>query len=99
RQRRKANLDGVVIVEEEVNRPNEIEGDDEKPEQRTYPYREKRQDGEQPGCQVPVGSERGEASGGQIRTDDPRKDKDEAEEAEAVQRSDGALRCDQVHRL
>jgi hypothetical protein len=38
RQRRKANLGGVVIVADEVNRPNEIEGDDEKPEERTYPY-------------------------------------------------------------
>jgi hypothetical protein len=30
----------VVIVEDEVNRPNEIEGDDEKPEERSHPYQQ-----------------------------------------------------------
>jgi hypothetical protein len=89
----------VVIVEDEIDHPHEIERRDEQPKERTYPYREKRQDGEHPGCQVSVGGERGEASGWQIRADDAWKNKDEPEEAEAVQRSDGALRCDQVHRL
>jgi len=54
RQRRKANLGGVVIVEDEIDHPHEIERRDEQPKERTYPYREKRQDGKQPGCQVPV---------------------------------------------
>jgi hypothetical protein len=43
-----------------------------------------------------VGGERGEASGGQIRADYARKDKDEPEEAEAVQGSDGAMRFDLI---
>jgi hypothetical protein len=42
-----------------------------------------------------VGSERGEASW-QI-ADDTWKDKDEPEEAEAVQSSDGAMRFDLIH--
>ena len=49
-----------------------------------------------PVARSPVGGERGEA-GGQIVTDDTWKDKDEPEESEAVQCSDGALRCDHVH--
>src|SRR6266568_1344178 len=44
-----------------------------------------------------VGGEHGEV-GGQIGAYDARKDEDEPEEAEAVQSSDGALRCDPVHR-
>jgi hypothetical protein len=32
----------MVIVEDEVGRPHEIEGDDEQPKEWTYPYREKR---------------------------------------------------------
>ena len=71
----------------------------EQPKEWTYPYREKRQDCEQPGWQVPVGGECGETSNWQIRVDDAWKDKDEPEEAEAVQVSDGALRSDEVHRL
>ena len=42
RQRRKASVGGVVIVEDEVDHSNEIEGNDEKPEEWTHPYREKR---------------------------------------------------------
>src|SRR6266403_1641841 len=87
---------GVVIVEDEIDYPHEIESHDKQPKERTYPYHEKRQHGEHPGCQVPVGGERGEASDWQIRADDAWKDKDEPEEAEAVQRSDGALRRDQI---
>src|SRR5260370_3598001 len=95
RQRGKADLDCVVIVEDEVDHPHEIEGDDEKPEERTYSYREKRQDGEHPSCQVPVGGERGEASGGQIRGDGGREEKDEPERTEAGQRSKSAVRREQ----
>src|SRR5438270_6499374 len=98
RQRRKANLDGMVIVEHEIDEAHEIEGRDEQPKERTYPYREKRQDGEHPCSKVPVGGESGEASG-DIRADNTWKDKHQPEEAEAVQRSDGALRCDEIHRL
>src|SRR6266702_7000292 len=46
RQRRKSDLDGVVIVKDDVDYPHEIEGDDKRPKERTYPYREKRQDGQ-----------------------------------------------------
>jgi hypothetical protein len=63
RQRRKTNLDGVVVVEDDVDRSHEIEGDDEQPKERTYSYREKGQYGQNPGCKVAVGGERGEASG------------------------------------
>ena len=95
--RRKAGPDGVVVVDEDVGRSHEIEGDDEEPEERTYPYREKRQNGQHPGCEVAVGGERGEA-GGQIGADDAGKDKDEPEEAKAVQRSDDAVCFEPVHR-
>src|SRR2546427_8414255 len=95
RQCRKADPDGVVIVEDEVDHSHEIEGNYEQPKEWTYPYREKREDGEHPGCQVPVGGERGEARG-QI-ADDTWKNKDEPEEAEAVYGSDGAMRFDLVH--
>ena len=37
----KTELDGVVVVEEDVGRPHEIEGDHEEPKERTYPDREK----------------------------------------------------------
>src|SRR6266849_932576 len=83
RQRRKVDLDGVVIIEDDVGRPHEIEGDDERPKERTYPYREKRQHGQHPGCEVAIGGEGGEASR-QIGADDAGKDEDEPEEAEAV---------------
>ena len=87
----------VVIVDDDVGRPHEIEGDDEQPKQRTYPHREQRQHGQHPGCEVAIGGERGEA-GGQIGADDAGNDEDEPEEAEAVQSGDGALRFDPVHR-
>ena len=77
--------------------PDEIEGDDEQPEERTYPDREKRQHGEHAGREVAIGGKGGEARG-QVGADDARDDEDEPEEAEAVQGSDGAKRCDPVHR-
>src|SRR3984893_16157911 len=98
RQRRKADLVAVVVVDDDVDRGDEIEGDDEQPKERTYAYGEKRHDCQHPGCKVTVGSEGGEASR-QIGADDARNDEDEPEEAEAVQNSDGALRLDLVHRL
>ena len=77
--------------------PTRLKRDDEQPKERTYPYREKRQHGQQPGCQVAVGGERGETSG-QVGADDARKDKDEPEEAKAVQSRDNAVRFDSAHR-
>jgi len=55
--------------------------------------REQRQDGEQPGCKTALSSERGETSG-QVRTDHAGKDKDEPEEAEAVESCNGAVRLE-----
>jgi hypothetical protein len=42
RQRKKADLVAVIIVEDDVGRAHEIEGDDEQPKKRTYPDREQR---------------------------------------------------------
>jgi hypothetical protein len=70
-----------------------IECNDESPKHRTYPYREKGQHGQDPGCKVAVGGE----AGGQVGADDAWKDKDESEEAEAVQSSDHALRFKPAH--
>jgi TetR/AcrR family transcriptional regulator, transcriptional repressor for nem operon len=56
RQCRKPDLRGVVIVEDEIDQPNEIERDDEQPEERTYSYREKRHDGEHTGEQSQPGT-------------------------------------------
>ena len=50
-----------------------------------------------PGCEVAIGSERGETSR-QVRTDDARKKKDESEEAKAVQSRDRTLCAEAVHR-
>ena len=46
-------MGGVVIVDDEVRRAQEIEGDDEQPKDRTYPHSEKCQDGEKP-ADLPV---------------------------------------------
>src|SRR5260370_38664617 len=97
RQRGKADLDGVVIVEDEIDPPHEIEGDYEQPKEWTYPYREKRKDRQHPGCQVSVGGERGKARG-QI-ADDTWKNKDEPEEAEAGYGTEGTFCCNQVLRF
>ena len=77
--------------------PTRLKATTNRPKERTYPYREKRQHGQHPGCKVAVGGEGGEA-GGQIGADDAWKDKDEPEEAKAVQSGDGALRIESVHR-
>src|SRR5262249_2169760 len=62
------------------------------------PCREKREDREHSGCEVAVGGEDREVRR-QMGTDDAWNDEDEPEEPEAVQRSDGTLRLDLVHRL
>jgi CO/xanthine dehydrogenase Mo-binding subunit len=92
----KPELDRMVIVENEVDHPHEIEGHDEEPEQRAHPDREKRQHGQHPGRQIGIGGEGAEARG-QV-ADDPVEDEDEPEEAEAVQGRDRAMRLDAVHR-
>src|SRR6185437_7233789 len=66
--------------------------------ERRFPHREKRQDCQHPGCEVAIGGERGEA-GGQIGADDAWHEEDESEEAEAVQRRNGALCLDLVDRF
>src|SRR6185312_10764696 len=98
RQRRKAELVAMIIIDDEVGCPDEIEGDDERPKERRFPHREKRQDRQHPGCEVAIGGERGEA-GGQIGADDAWHEEDESEEAEAVQRRNGALCLDLVDRF
>src|SRR5689334_24248504 len=93
----KAQPDGVVIVADEVARPHDIEGDDENPKERTYPDRQKRQDGKQPGHEVTVSGEVAETSR-QI-AGNARKDEGQPEEAKAMQGRDSTLRFDPVHRL
>jgi hypothetical protein len=88
--------DGVVVIREEVDDAHDIERDDKCPEQRTCPHREKRQHGQESRREVAIGGDDGEILR-QI-ADDSRKDEDEPEEAKAVQRGDGALRLNAVHR-
>jgi len=78
----KADLD-VVIVDDEVDRAHEIEGEDERPEERANPHREKRQHGQKPGCKIAVRCELSE-SRGQVVTYNTRKEEYEPEKAEAV---------------
>src|SRR5207248_3202043 len=59
---------------------------------------EERQKGEQPGREVAIGGEGGEARG-QVGADDAREYEDKPKETEAVQSRDGAVRFDPVHRL
>ena len=49
RDRGKADLNGVIVVDEQVSYPREIECDDGKPKEGAYPYCEKRQDGQYSG--------------------------------------------------
>src|SRR5205807_2476594 len=88
----KVQLDGVVIVADEVGRPHDIEGDDEQPKERPYPDSQKRQDGKQPGREVTVSGEVGE-TGRQI-AGNARKDEDQrVMRARARWRSRPAPRC------
>ncbi len=96
-QRRKSDLDGMVIVEEEVGCSNEIEGHYEQPKERTYPHGEQGQDGQYSGYKVAISCERGEASG-QAKTDDAWKNKNKPEEAKAMDSSDDTLRFKPFHR-
>jgi hypothetical protein len=86
----------MVIVNDKVNRPHKIKGEDERPKECTYPHGEKREDGQQPGCEVSVSRGSGKTSG-QIRTDDTRKEKDKSEKTKAVQSSNRAVRFNPVH--
>src|SRR6516162_7542508 len=83
RHRGKTQTSGVVVVDDDVDCPHEIEGDDERPKQRRYPCGEKRQNGQDCGGEVTAGGEGGEP-GRQIRAYDAREDKDEPEESKAV---------------
>src|SRR5215469_5376542 len=83
RDRRKAVLSGVVVINDEIGYPHEIENDDKRPEQRTDPCGQKRQHGEHSGCEVTVGGEGSELCR-QTCAYDARKDKDEPEESKAV---------------
>ena len=76
-------MDRMEIVDDDVDRPHQIEGDDEQPEERTYLSREQHKDGEQSGREIAISSQRREACG-QVGTDNARKDEDEPEEAKAV---------------
>ena len=96
--RGETNLDSVVIVHDKIDCPHKIEGDNERPEERTYSYQEKGQESQDSGREVAVGGKHGE-TGGQIGPHDAWNQKDEPEEAEAVQRCNCALRIDAVHRL
>src|SRR5215471_10895264 len=98
RHRRKAGLNGVVIVDDDVGWAHDIEGDDESTKQRTYLCGEERQDGQHSGGEVTVGGEGGEPDG-QSRPYDSRKDKDEPEESKTVQCSDCTLRRESIHNL
>src|SRR5271156_3202267 len=49
---RKADPSRVVIVDDDVGHPHYIEGEHEKPEERTYPDREQRQDSQPSGYEV-----------------------------------------------
>ena len=95
---RKVVPGGVVVVEDQVGHSHQIESNDEQPEERADSYCEKRQESEYPSCEVSISGEGGKARR-QIRTDDAWNEKDQAEEAEAVQRSDGALRSNLVYCL
>ena len=92
----KAGADGVEIVEEDIGHADEIEGDDERPEERTHPYGEKREEGQHAGREVTIGGEGGKACG--QMADDAWKDEDEPEEAEAVQGGDGAVGFEPAYR-
>ena len=61
-QLRQTDLVAMIVVDDEVDRSHEIEGDDEQPKERTYPRSEKREHGEQAGCEVAIRGERREAA-------------------------------------
>ena len=98
RVRREIALNSVAIVEDEIARPDEIEGDDKGPEKRTDPDRGESQHGQQPRREVATSGKRAEPRG-QIRTHDARDDEREPEKAKAVQGGDGAKRLDLAQRL
>src|SRR5260221_14026002 len=78
---RKVDLSGVVIVEDDVDRPHEIESTDEQPKERPYPDGAKRQEGEHPSCEVVISGERAEGRR-QMGADDAEKDENKPEQAE-----------------
>ena len=87
----------MVIVDDDVGCAHDIEGDDERPKQRTYPCGEKRKHSQHSGGEVTVRGERSESNG--QRPYDARKDKDEPEESKTVQCSDCTLGIVSIHGL
>eukprot|EP01132_Coremiostelium_polycephalum_P008134 gene8136-10006_t len=98
RERGKTELDAVIIVNEDVGRPHQIECNDKQLEERARPDAEKSQHGQQAGGKVAIGGDCCEV-GGQIGANNARNHEDETEEAKTVQRGDGALRLGLVHGL
>src|SRR5215469_6734173 len=88
----------MVVVDDDVGHPREIECDHKRPKRRTYPCGEKRKHGQHSGGEVTVRGERSESSR-QIRPHDARKNKDEPEESKAVQCSDCSLGIVSIHGL
>src|SRR5690242_17771200 len=87
----------MVIIADDVHRAHNVERDNKQPEEWTDSYCEQRQHGQYTGGKVAVGGESGKVRR-QIRSDNAWNKKDQAEEAEAVQRGDDALSTDAVHR-
>src|ERR1700733_5023543 len=75
-QVRKADSNGVVVVDEDVGRAHKVVGDDEEPEQRASPHGKKCQNGEHAGREITVGGKRGEGSR-KIWANDTGKNEDE----------------------
>ncbi len=96
-KRWKADLDCVVVIEGDVRYSYKIEGDDERPKERTNPCCEERQKSQHSSCEVPVGGKSSKA-GRQIGAYDAWKDKDESEKAEAVYSTDDTVCFESVHR-
>src|SRR5665213_706179 len=88
----------MVVVDHDVDGSCQVEAHDERPEEGTQPYGEKRQNCQQSSCEVAVRSEGREARR-QIVTDDAREYKYEPEKSKTVQRGNCTLSLDQTHRL
>lgn len=82
-QRRNADLDAMVVVDEYVHCSGDIEGNDERPEDGAESDRQQSQHRQNPGRQIAIGSE-GCELGGQAGPDDTGDQKDESEKTETV---------------
>ena len=88
----------MVIVDDEVDRADEIEGDTNSQNSGRILTVSSASMASIAGREVAVSGEGGEIRR-QVGADHAGKHEDEPEEAEAVQRGDGAMRFDPVHRL